>query len=403
MSVGGFSPGRIARLRQVLEDYVRRRYIPGAVGIVSRHGEVHAEAVGVRTFGDETPMHRDSIFRISSMTKPVIAAATMTLVEEGSLRLDDSVETLLPELRDRRVLKTLASPLDDTVPADRAITVRDLLTFRMGLGIVTAPADTYPIQTAMAALRLGQDLPHPEGVPSPDEWLRRLGTLPLMYQPGERWTYNTGSDVLGVLIARASGRSLENFLRERIFDPLGMKDTGFSVPASKLERLVTAYSAFPPRGVLEVYDPPKGGQWSRPPDFPSGAGGLVSTADDYLAFGEMLLGRGVHRGRRVLSRPSVELMTTDQLTPNQKEFGGLVPGAFENDGWGFGVSVTTRRAHTYAPVGSYWWGGGMGTGWRSDPQEGMVTVLMTQRLWDSPHTPKIVRDFWTAAYAAIDD
>ena len=233
--------------------------------------------------GGNDPMRRDTIFRISSMTKPVTAVATMILVEECKLRLDEPVDRLLPELADRRVLRAVDGPLDDTVPANRPITVRDLLTFRMGFGMVMAMPGTSPIQDAPHEVMLGQGPPHPSKTPAPDEWIRRLGTLPLMHQPGERWMYNTGSDVLGVLIARASGQPFETFLRERIFEPLGMKDTGFSVPAAELDRLATSYWTDPETGALELHDEPDG-QWSRPPAFPSGAGGLVSTVDDYLAF-----------------------------------------------------------------------------------------------------------------------
>src|SRR5437762_6043490 len=209
----------------------------------------------------------------------------------------------------------------------------------MVFGIVMAPPDTYPIQRAMTELLLGQGPPG-ASTPPPDEWLRRLGTLPLMYQPGERWVYHTGSDVLGVLIARAAGQPLETFLRERIFEPLGMRDTGFSVPAAKLDRLATGYWTDPETGALALHDAPAGGQWSRPPAFPSGAGGLVSTVDDYLAFGQMLLNKGKHGSERILSRPTVELMTTDQLTPEQRA--AASPFLADNRGWGFGVSVVTR-------------------------------------------------------------
>jgi CubicO group peptidase (beta-lactamase class C family) len=229
----------------------------------------------------------------------------------------------------------------------------------------------------------------------------RLGQLPLMHQPGERWMYNTGSDVLGVLIARASGQPLETFLRERLFEPLGMKDTVFSVPAASLDRLVTSYWTDPQSGQLVVYDEAKGGQWSRPPAFPSGAGGLVSTIDDYLAFGQMMLNQGKYDNERILSRLSVELMTTDQLTPEQKAVSDLVPGFFDSHGWGFGVSVVTRRDDIAAVPGRYGWDGGLGTSWYSDPREEMVTILMTQCAWTSPSPPNVY--FWTLAYQAIDD
>jgi CubicO group peptidase (beta-lactamase class C family) len=182
-----------------------------------------------------------------------------------------------------------------------------------------------------------------------------------------------------------------------------MKDTGFYAPASKRDRLATAYLTNAATGALEFYDSPEGGQWSWPPAFPSGGGGLVSTIDDYLAFALMMLGQGRYQSHRILSRPSVETMTTDHLTAAQKAISGLLPGDFEAIGWGFGVAVTTRRHDITAPVGSYGWAGGLGTCWRSDPSEDMVTILLTQASWTSPVPPRVVRDFWTAAYQAIDD
>jgi CubicO group peptidase (beta-lactamase class C family) len=390
-------------MHDVMVGHVERGEVPGIVTLVSRRGEVHVEAIGMKAVGGSDPVRRDTIFRISSMTKPIAAAATMILVEECKLRLDEAVDRLLPELAGRKVLKRLDGPLDDTVPANRPITVRDLLTFRMGFGIVMAPPGTYPIQKAMSEQLLGQGPPAPSTPPAPDEWIHRLGTLPLMHQPGEKWMYNTGSDVLGVLIARASGQRLETFLHERMFEPLGMKDTAFSVPAAKLDRFATSYWTNPETGALELYDEAEGGQWSRPPAFPSAGGGLVSTIDDYLAFGQMMLNRGKHGSERVLSRPSVETMTTDQLTPEQKAASGLVPGYFDRHGWGFGVSMVTRRDEVPGPVGRFGWDGGLGTSWYSDPRENMVTILMTQRAWTSPSPPHVCLDFWTSAYQAIDD
>jgi CubicO group peptidase (beta-lactamase class C family) len=403
MSTGGLSEERLDRMHDVVLGHVEHGNVPGLVTLISRRGEVHVDAIGSKAVGGEDKIQRDTIFRVSSMTKPVTAAATMILVEDCTLRLDDPVDRLLPELSEPQVLKQLDGSLDDTVAADRPITVRDLLTFRMGFGVVNASPGTYPIQDAMSEQLLGQGLPSPSTPPAPDEWIRRLGTLPLMHQPGEQWMYNTGSDVLGVMIARASDRPFEIFLRERLFDPLGMHDTGFSVPAAKLDRFATSYLTNSETGALEVYDEADGGQWSRPPDFPSGAAGLVSTIDDYLAFGQMLLNKGTHGGQRILSRPSVEAMTTDQLTPEQKARSGLVAGYFENHGWGFGVSVVTRRDDVAETVGTFGWDGGMGTAWRSDPKEDMVTILMTQAAWTSPSPPDVCRDFWTSAYCAIDD
>jgi CubicO group peptidase (beta-lactamase class C family) len=390
-------------MHDVMAGYVERGDVPGLVTLVSRRGEVHVDAIGTRATADSAPMRRDTIFRISSMTKPITAVATMILVEECKVRLDKPVDRWLPELAERKVLKRLDGPLDDTVPAHRPITTRDLLTFRMGFGQMMAAPDAYPILKEANAQQIGMGPPSPSTMPAPDEWMRRLGGLPLMHQPGEQWMYNTGSDVLGVLIARASGQPLETFLRERIFEPLGMKDTRFSVPEASLDRLATSYWTDPTSGKLTVYDEAVGGQWSSAPAFPSGAGGLVSTIDDYLAFGQMMLNQGKHESSRILSRLSVETMTTDQLTPEQKAVSGLVPGYFDSHGWGFGVSVVTRRDDVAAVPGRYGWDGGMGTSWYSDPREDMVTILMTQGAWTSPSPPDICLDFWTSAYQTIDD
>ena len=393
--MNGFSKTRLGRVRDVLAGHVQRGTVPGVVALLSRGGQTHLEQAG-----DVSP---DTIFRISSMTKPVTAVAAMILVEECVLRLDDPVDEYLPELASRRVLTRLDAPLSDTVPASRPVTVRDVLTFTLGLGFgqgMWGPPGTVPIMDALTAL--GQGMPAPAGFPDPDEWLRRLGELPLICQPGERWLYNTGSDVLGVLIARASGQPFEEFLRERIFTPLGMADTGFSVPAGSLNRLPAEYLTDPGSGAPVLYDPPDG-QWATPPAFPSGAAGLVSTVDDYAAFASMLAGGGAYQGVRILSRPSVTLMTSDQLTDAQKAVSGLAPGDFDNMGWGFGVSVVTRRTSLYHSAGTYGWSGGLGTTWVNDPAEDLVLLMMTQRAWASHLPPTICRDFWTAAYQALDD
>jgi len=403
MSVGGLSKGRLGRLRDVMAGHVERGEVPGLVTLVSRRGEVHVEAIGAKAVGGRAPIRRDTIFRISSMSKPVAVAAAMLLVEECRLRLDEPVDRLLPELADRKILKRLDGPLDETVPASRPISLRDLLTLRMGFGYVTEASSPYPILKAANEQQLLLGPPRPQVLPAPDEWIRRFATLPLMHQPGETWMYDLGLDVLGVLIARAAGQPLETFLRERLFEPLGMKDTGFSVPAAKIDRLATSYWTGPETGALEVYDEAKGGQWSRAPAFPSAAGGLVSTVDDYLAFGRMMLNKGRHGRERILSRPSVETMTTDQLTPEQKATPGLGGGYFDSHGWGFGLSMVTRRHDVAGSVGQFGWDGGLGTSWRSDPREDMVGLLMTQRAWTSPSPPDVCRDFWTATYQAIDD
>ena len=213
---------------------LNRNEMPGLVALVSHHHDVHVETLGTLAFDSPAPMKRDTIFRIASITKLATAVAAMMLVEECRIRLDDSIEPWLPELANRRVLKSISSQLDDTVPARRAITLRDLLTFRMGFGSVMAMRDTYPIQKAIREYRIGGDgPPRPSQAPAMDEWLRNLSSLPLMAQPGERWMYHVSADVLGALIARISGKSLGTFMRERIFEPLGMKDTAFHVPAAR--------------------------------------------------------------------------------------------------------------------------------------------------------------------------
>ena len=405
MTTGGFSSKRLARVREVLERHVNAGYVPGAVAVVARHGEVHIEATGNLAFegaGAGTPMAADTICRVGSMTKPVVAACAMTLVEDCTLRLDDPVDPLLPELADMSVLADPEGPLDHTVPAKRPITLRDLLTFTLGTGVVPAEPGTVPIADALGAL---------EPPPSPEEWIRRLGKLPLVYQPGERWMYHTAADVTGVLIARATGMSFGDALRERICGPLGMKDTAFSVSGESVGRLATAYQRDDATGEVVVEDGPDG-YWSRSPAFESGGGGLVSTADDLLAFASALMAGGTHRGKRVLSRPSVTLMTSDHLTPVQKAVSGFGPGYFDDIGWGFGMSVRTQRAHPGPPpgvsypwaasVGSYGWPGVYGTGWYNDPAEDMTTILMIQRAPAPPSLP-ILLDFWTAAYQAIND
>jgi CubicO group peptidase (beta-lactamase class C family) len=344
-------------------------------------------------------MARDTIFRIASMTKPVTAAAAMILVEECQLRLDDPLDRFLPEMADRKVLRAIDAPLDDTVPAKRTITLRDLLTFRLGLGMILVFPDRYPIQKAMteAGFALGPVFP---SFP-PDELMRRYGTLPLVHQPGERWLYNAGTEILGVLIARVAGTSFAKFLHERIFAPLGMKDTGFSVPETKHARFATEYMRDRASGELKVFDDPATGKFAKPPLFENGSAGLVSTADDFNAFAQMMLNGGRLGSERILSRPSVELMTSDQLTAEQKQGSEMLLG--DNLGWGMGLSVFTRRDDLCNRPGRFGWDGGYGTSWYSDPTENLSGILLTQRMMDEPHPPAVFRDFWTCAYQAIDD
>ena len=222
--VGACHDRAMTSLQELLEELYAAGRVPGAVALVQRGGgEPEIACVGERTVGGEA-MTRDSLFRIASITKPIVAAATMVLVERGVLGLDDAVGKWLPELADPMVLRALDGPVEDVVPAERAITVRDLLTFQAGHGF-PANFDVPVVQLLME--RLGQGPPQPQMVPAPDEWMARLGEIPLLHQPGQGWTYNTGSDILGVLLARAAGTTLGELLAEAIFEPLGMGDTAF--------------------------------------------------------------------------------------------------------------------------------------------------------------------------------
>ena len=402
----GLSSARLARMHDIMRRHVDSGRLPGLVTAISRRGEDHVDAIGTLAFGSTAPMRPDTIFRLASVTKPITAVAAMILLEECKLRLDDPVDEWLPELANRRVLRTLESALDDTVPANRPITVRDLLTFRSGYGelMFSMPSGSgapAPIQKALIEARL----PLSDWLfgGTADELMKRIGALPLAAQPGERWLYHMSAEILGVLIARVSGTSLSAFLRERIFEPLGMKDTGFFVPEAQLHRLSTCYQTDVSSGKTAVHDEARGGRFARARDFESGGGGLVSTADDLLAFGRMMLNQGAHRGERILSRLSVELMTTDQLTPEQKAASPFFPGIWDVRGWGLGLSIVTRRQELAGVPGRFGWDGAFGTSWYVDPQENMVGVLMTQRAPDALCLPPVVLDFWTSAYQSIDD
>jgi CubicO group peptidase (beta-lactamase class C family) len=382
----------LTSLRTVLETHVDQGAIPGAVALVARGDRVEVEAVGSIDAAGTAPMERDSIFRIASITKPLIAAATMTLVEDGRIGLDDPVERWLPELASPVVVRTPTGPVDDVVPAARPITVDDLLTFRAGYGF---PADfTLPVVGLLfSALRQGP--PEPQAVAAPDEWMATLSRIPLLHHPGDGWLYNTCSDILGVLIARAAGCPLPELLAERLFEPLGMVDTGFAVPADRLSRFTSSYRAAEAGG-LELVDPPEG-QWNSPPAFPSGAGGLVSTVDDWYAFARMLLADGAADGRRPLSPASVRQMTTDHLTQSQRDAGRLF---LEGQGWGFGGSVDIAPTDPWNIPGRYGWVGGTGTAAHITPSSGAVTILLTQLEMAGPTPPDLMRDFWRYAIDA---
>ncbi|MEV7562206.1 serine hydrolase domain-containing protein [Streptomyces sp. NPDC089795] len=380
-------------LRSLLETHVGDGSLPGAVALVAHGEDVEVAAVGSVDTAGSAPMARDSLFRIASVTKPVTAAVTMMLIEDGLLALDVPVARWLPELGAPTVVRTPAAPLDDVVPADRPITVADLLTFRAGYGF---PADFSLPAVAPLFSTLKQGPPMPQEVAAPDAWMAALGRIPLLHQPGEAWLYNTCSDILGVLIARATGQPFQDVLAERVFEPLGMRDTAFAVPREQLHRLTSYYRSAPDGGGPERVDGPDG-QWSTLPAFPSGAGGLVSTVDDLYAFGRMLLAGGSYgAGRRLLSADSVRQMTTDHLTAPQRAAGTLF---LEGQGWGFGGSVDVARLDPWNVPGRYGWIGGTGTAAHIVPATGTLTLLLTQRELAGPASPEVMRQFWTYAAA----
>jgi CubicO group peptidase (beta-lactamase class C family) len=396
-------------MQAALRRHVESSTVPGLVALVHQRGREHVEMIGTMAFDSDAPVRRDTIFRLASTTKPITAVGAMLLVEECKVRLDDPVDEWLPELRDRRVLRTIESPLDDTVPARRPITLRDVLTFRSGYGEVAfltglgeaaylSPGS--PLQRAMAEAHLPLGEWPFSG--TPDEFMRRLGSLPLAHQPGERWLYHMSAEILGVLIARVSGQSLGAFLRERIFEPLGMVDTGFQVPEASLVRLPTCYGRDMVTGGLVVLDEPRG-VYAVPPVFESGAGGLVSTVDDLLAFGRMMLVSGAHGDERILSRPSIELMTMDHLTAEQKAASPFFEHFWDGHGWGLGLGVITARNEVAGVPGRFGWDGAFGTSFWVDPKEELVGVLLTQRRPDRLALPPVVLDFWTSAYQLIDE
>jgi CubicO group peptidase (beta-lactamase class C family) len=379
----------MADLRTVIQQQVDKGNAPGLVVLVARNDDVVVEAAGVRRIGGEA-MTRDTICRVASITKPLTAALTMMLVEDGRIGLDDPVAGLLPELSEPRVLRDPMGPVDDTVACERPITTRDLLTFQAGIGF---PADFSAPVCSLLFEQLLQGPPQPAAVPEPDEWMRRLAGVPLLHQPGAGWTYNTGSDILGVLLARASGMPLPGLVEERLTGPLGMVDTAFAVPRGSLDRMATYYRHTEEGAGLVVADEPDG-QWASMPRFPSGAGGLVSTVDDWLAFGRMLLARGSHEGRRILSAASVDLMLTDTTTPQMRAAAGVF---LEGQGWGFGGSVDVAETNPWNAIGRYGWIGGTMTAGYVDPALGTVTVLLAQVEVGGPGTEDLLGSTLTAA------
>jgi CubicO group peptidase (beta-lactamase class C family) len=349
-------------LQDLLDTTVASGAVPGAAALVARGEDIEIVAAG--------EVEPDSIVRLASTTKPITAAAVMLLVDEGLVALDDPIAQWLPELASPRVVRTPQSAIDDVVPVARPITVEDVLSFRAGWG--------FPDDFSLPAVaELFEKLPLFGTQEAPDEWLATLAQVPMLRQPGEAWLYNTCSDIQGVLIARVSGRPLPEFLAERIFEPLGMGDTGFHVPGDKLDRLPPYHG--PDLALIED------GLWTEAPIFPSGSGGLVSTLADWHRFGRMLLADGAG----LLSPQSVRLMTTDHLTQEQREASMLF---LEGAGWGFGGTV--------ASDGRYGWIGGTGTTAHVAPSTGTIGILLTQLQMTGPTSTQLMREFWQYAFGA---
>ena len=358
-------------LQQTVDAQVAAGRVPGAVALVADGDDVTVVTAGVRAVGG-TPMTRDTLFRIASITKPIVAAAVMVLVDRGRIGLDDPVGPWLPELAEPVVLRRPDGALDDVVPAVRPITVRHLLTFQAGHGF---PADLDLPVVARLMGDLSQGPPQPQAVLPPDEWMARLSRIPLLHQPGEGWTYNTGSDILGVLLARVEGAPLGDVLDEAVLGPLGMADTGFAVPDGGLDRMAGHHRRT--AGGFEVIDPPDG-QWATTPAFPAGAGGLVSTVDDWCAFGRMLLAGGDHRGKRILSADAVRQMMTSHVEAEPDS------PFLEGHGWGFGGSVDLAPTEPWNVPGRYGWVGGTGTAAYVIPSRRRLVIWMSQVELEGP-------------------
>jgi CubicO group peptidase (beta-lactamase class C family) len=371
---GGFVSAGLAQIPPALQAVVDAGDLSGFVTLIWRKGEeAQVAAIGHRDIAAKAPMTRDTLFRIASMSKPVTSIAALMLLEEGKLRLDDPITKWLPEFSGMQVLKDAAGPVEDTYPAARDITVEDLMTHRAGLAY--AFTSVGPIAQAHED-RLGPPL----GTPlTPDAWLEALGGLPLSYPPGERFHYSHATEVLGFLVARIEGKPLGQVLKDRIFGPLGMTDTDFWAPAAKRDRMARLYRMNPDTEKLEDVSFP---HEDEQPAFEAGGGGLVSTADDYLKFARMLLGKGEVDGVRLLKAETVEMMAANRLTEAQRALPFMGMPFWMSQGFGLGLSVVLdAEKHAWMGAGSagaYGWPGAFGTWWQADPAQDLITIYLIQ-------------------------
>ena len=367
------SSAKLAAVRFELQWFIDRGELAGIVTLVSRRGEiVSADALGWSNIEGRVAMQPDTLFRIASMTKPITSVAALMLIEQGKLALDEPITRWVPELAGRRVLKDAAGPLNDTVAAQREITVEDLLTHRSGIaygflcqGPLKAAYDAAIGDPAMNRL-------------TPDAWLAGLGKLPLAYQPGERFQYGHSSDVLGFLIGRIEGRPFREVLRERIFAPLGMAGTDFWLPLSKRNRLATVYSYNAEAERLSRVELP---MYDDPPGYTPGGSGLISSAPDYHRFVRMLLNDGELDGVRLLQPETVRMMRTNRLTSEQRQVPFLGMPLWQKNGFGLGVALVEDpidNIYASGRVGSMTWPGIYGTWWQADPVEDLIMIYLIQ-------------------------
>ncbi len=378
----------MAAIADALAPHVDAGDVPGLVAVVARGDDVDVTVLGQLAVGGP-PMREDALFRIASIGKPITAAATLALVADGRLALADPVDDLLPELAQPRVLREVTAPIDDTVPAVRSITVGDLLRSTNGHGF---PSDFSAPVVAELTGRLHQGPPQPQAVPPPDEWMAILAQIPLLHQPGEGFTYNAAFDILGVLVARATGQPFAEYVAARILRPLGMDDTAFAFPAGSTDR-TTSYYRRRDDGTLELADAPDG-QWATVPPFVSGAGGHVSTAADVLAFQRMLLAGGGD----VLPAELVAAMMTDQLTDDVRATDTVF---LNGQSWGYGGGVDIEVSRPWNVLGRYGWVGGTGTSAYVVPADGSAAILLTQVQLDGPSGAAVLESFWGAAAAQL--
>lgn len=367
--------------------------LAGAVTLVWHAGEVvQVNELGYRDVAAGLPMQRDTVFRIASMSKPVTVAAALSLVEDGRFGLQDEIARWVPELAGVRALAQPQGPVDVTVPLRRPITFEDLMTHRSGLA--------YPFSVVGPLARSYARLSHRQ---NEERWLAELAQLPLAHQPGERVTYSHGTDVLGIALGRIAGKPLHEVLSERIFEPLGMRDTGFALTLVQRRRLATMYALGDPDHSPSLRSPQArlrddvmGPPALTPPEFCAGGAGLLSTADDYLQFARMLLGDGAVDGVRVLSEQSVRLMRTDRLTDEQKRQNFLGGPFWIGRGFGLSMSVVTdpdQSRQFFGPggLGTFGWPGAFGTWWQADPANDVIVLYLIQNYPDLSNDAAAVR------------